>query len=75
MKPMTNLWKDTLNYLRVETQYIASQNGFIFRGVTHADADVSATNKYSVFRMGITENKNVSRQARKAANNTLRIQR
>ncbi len=39
--------KDTLNYLRVETQYLASQKSFIFRGVIHADADISATNHES----------------------------
>jgi len=29
---MTNIVKETSNYLRVETQYFASQKGFIFRG-------------------------------------------
>jgi len=36
--------KDTLNYLEVETQYFASQKGSIFRGVIHANSEVSATN-------------------------------
>jgi len=36
--------KEKSNYLDVETQYFASQKGFIFRGVPHADADISATN-------------------------------
>ncbi len=29
---MTHIVKETLNYLRVATQYFASQKGFIFRG-------------------------------------------
>jgi len=40
---MTNILNETSNYLREATQYFASQKSSIFRGVLHADADISAT--------------------------------
>ncbi len=42
-KTLTNILKETSNYLMVATQYFASQKGFIFRGVLHASADIGAT--------------------------------
>jgi len=39
--------KETSNYLDVETQYFASQKGFIFRGVPHDSANADATNNES----------------------------
>jgi len=51
---MTNILKDTSHYLRVEAQYFASQKGFIFSGVIHADADISATNHESA-KKGLSE--------------------
>ncbi len=53
-KTMTNILKDPSNYLKVETQYFASQKSFIFRGAIHADADISATNDESA-RGGLSE--------------------
>jgi len=38
---MTNIVKETSNYLDVETQYFASQKGFIFRGVIHANSELA----------------------------------
>jgi len=43
-KTLTNILKDTSNYLREATQYFASQKDFIFRGVLHASARIGATN-------------------------------